>query len=123
MMLAKQDGKRHDFVVGMTHRGTGICLHSNSVANEAAVRALEVHCAKRKYAQRTSRWFGVSVGLNAGMQFGVTLEFPWERSPTMDELTRGMKSYSSLGKAMKTVSAPWYQRNLGAVRDAPVAAA
>lgn len=101
--MGKMDGKRHDFVLGMTEPGTGICFHCNPMPSEAAVRSLELHCAKRKYAQRTANWFGVSVGLQGEIQFGITLDFPWEQSPEMDELTKEMKQSSSLGSAMKMV--------------------
>jgi len=101
--MGKMDGQRHDFVLGMTEPGTGICFHCNPTPSEAAVRTLELHCAKRKYAQRTANWFGVSVGLQGEIQFGITLDFPWEQSSEMDELTKAMKPSSSLGSAMKMV--------------------
>ncbi len=101
--MAKMDGKRHDFVLGMTEPDTGICFHCNPTPSEAAIRTLEVHCSKRKYVQRAANWFGVSVGLKGEIQFGITLEFPWEKSSEMDDLTREMKTSSSLGRAMKTV--------------------
>jgi hypothetical protein len=101
--MAKMDGRRHDFVLGMTEPGTGICFHCNPTPSEAAIRTLELHCAKRKYVQRTANWFGVSVGLQGEIQFGITLEFPWEQSSEMDDLTREMKTSSSLSMAMKTV--------------------
>ncbi|MCF5669163.1 preprotein translocase, partial [Pseudomonas marginalis] len=97
--MGKMDGQRHDFVLGMTEPGTGICFHCNPTPSEAAVRTLELHCAKRKYAQRTANWFGVSVGLQGEIQFGITLDFPWEQSSEMDELTKAMKPSSSLGSA------------------------
>lgn len=101
--MAKMDGKRHDFVLGMSEPGTGICFHCNPTPSQEAVRSLEVHCAKRKYAQRATKWYGVSVGLKGEIQFGVTLSFPWERSPEMDELTKDMKPSSSFGRAVKTM--------------------
>lgn len=101
--MAKIDGKRHDFVLGMSEPGTGICFHCNPTPSQEAVRSLEVHCAKRKYAQRAAQWYGVSVGLKGEIQFGITLSFPWERSPEMDELTKDMKPSSPFGKAIKTM--------------------
>lgn len=101
--MAKMDGKRHDFVLGMSEPGTGICFHCNPTPSQEAVRTLEVHCAKRKYAQRAAKWYGVSVGLKGEIQFGITLSFPWERSPEMDELTKDMKPSSSFGRAIKTM--------------------
>lgn len=101
--MAKMDGKRHDFVLGMSEPGTGICFHCNPTPSQEAVRSLEVHCAKRKYAQRAAQWYGVSVGLKGEIQFGITLSFPWERSPEMDELTKDMKPSSPFGRAIKTM--------------------
>ncbi|WP_250888420.1 SEC-C metal-binding domain-containing protein [Pseudomonas sp. RC3H12] len=101
--MAKADGKRHDFVLGMSEPGTGICFHCNPRPSEEAARSLEVHCSKRKYAQRAAEWYGVSVGLSGEIQFGITLNSPWERSRAMDELTKDMKPSSSFGTAMKTM--------------------
>ncbi|MGG5286434.1 YecA family protein [Pseudomonas viridiflava] len=101
--MAKMDGKRHDFVLGMSEPGTGICFHCNPTPSKEAIRSLEVHCSKRKYVQRAAEWYGVSVGLKGEIQFGITLSFPWERSPEMDELTKDMKPSSSFGRAIKTM--------------------
>ncbi|GGM29899.1 hypothetical protein GCM10009425_45590 [Pseudomonas asuensis] len=101
--MAKMDGKRHDFVLGMSEPGTGICFHCNPTPSEEAIRSLQVHCSKRKYVQRAAEWYGVSVGLKGEIQFGITLSFPWGRSSEMDELTKGMKPSSSFGRAIKTM--------------------
>lgn len=110
---AKLDGKRHDFTAGMTGAGSGICVHCNPEPREDAVRVLEVQCAKRKYVQRTASWFGVSVGLEGEIQFGVTLEFPWERSQAMDALTQGMKPPMSVAQGMKAMERALIPRKYG----------
>jgi hypothetical protein len=101
--MMKKDGKRHDFVIGMTEPGTGICFHCNPTPSQAAVRELEAHCAKRKYTQQATTWHGVSVGPRGEIQFGVSLNFPWERQPGMEELTKDMKRSSPIGSAVKAI--------------------
>lgn len=55
---------------------------------------LETYCAKRKHRERAAQWFGVSLGLDGQVQFGVTLDFPWELSKELDQLTVDMKPAS-----------------------------
>lgn len=111
--MSKMDGKRHDFVLGMSDPGTGICFHCNPTPSQEAARSLEVHCAKRKYALRAAKWYGVSVGLDGEIQFGTTLSSPWERSPEMDELTKDMKSSSPLGRTIKAMERKLVPRKHG----------
>jgi hypothetical protein len=101
--MTKIDGKRHDFTIGMTEHGVGICFHCNPTPSEEAVRTLEVHCAKRKYTHQTPEWYGVSVGVNGEIQFGITLNFPWEKSTQLDDLTREMKPSSSVRQGLKAM--------------------
>jgi hypothetical protein len=89
--LVQVEGRRKAFVMGMTAVGRGVCFHCNPYPGEEAIRALELHCSKRKYVHQATSWFGVSVGLKGEIQFGITLDFPWERSPEMDELTKDMR--------------------------------
>lgn len=85
------DGKRHDVTLASSTHPSGISFHCNPKQSVEALATLETHCAKRKYAQRAPQWFGVSVGLAGDVQFGVTLDFPWEASEEMERLTTGMK--------------------------------
>lgn len=86
------DGKRHDATLASSTDLSGISFHCNPQPSVEAVATLETHCAKRKYAQRAPQWFGVSVGPAGDVQFGVTLDFPWEASDKMERLTVGMKA-------------------------------
>ncbi len=86
------DGKRHDATLASSTDPSGISFHCNPKPSVEAVATLETHCAKRKYAQRAPQWFGVSVAPAGDVQFGVTLDFPWEASDEMERLTVGMKA-------------------------------
>lgn len=86
------DGKRHDVTLASSTHPSGISFHCNPKPSVEAVATLETHCVKRKYAQRAPQWFGVSVGPVGHVQFGVTLDFPWEASDEMERLTAGMKA-------------------------------
>lgn len=89
---AQIDGKRHDVTLASSTPPSGITFHCNPKPSVEAVATLETYCAKRKYAQRAPQWFGVSVGTGGDVQFGVTLDFPWEASDEMERLTAGMKA-------------------------------
>jgi len=88
---AQFDGKRHDVTLASGPSEAGVCFHCNPTPSLQAIAELEGHCAKRKYRQRAGQWFGVSVSPEGEVQFGVTLDFPWEASTEMDQLTAGMK--------------------------------
>ncbi|UUZ66315.1 SEC-C domain-containing protein (plasmid) [Polaromonas sp. P1-6] len=85
------EGRRQDFTLASSTSEGGISFHCNPTPSGEAIAVLETHCAKRKYLQRSERWFGVSVSPGGRVQFGVTLEFPWEASEEMDRLTADMK--------------------------------
>ncbi|MFZ2308504.1 MAG: SEC-C metal-binding domain-containing protein [Rhodoferax sp.] len=87
----RSDGMAHDFTIGIGAAGEGItfyCLPGS--AHEAAER-LRTHCYRRKYAQKASKWFGLCIDINAHVQLGVALSFPWEKSAEMDANTAGMR--------------------------------
>ena len=97
------DGKRHDVTLASSTPPCGVSFHCNRTASPEAIAVLETHCAKRKYRQRAAQWFGVSVSPNGEVQFGVTLDFPWEASDEMERLTADMKSASKVRDALPQV--------------------
>lgn len=88
---AQLDGNRHDVTLASSTPPCGVSFHCNPTPSSEAIALLETHCAKRKYQQRAAQWFGVSVNPGGNIQFGVTLDFPWEASEEMDRLTAAMK--------------------------------
>jgi hypothetical protein len=88
---AKLDGKRHDITLASSTPPCGVSFHCNPAPSPEAIAVLETYCAKRKYQQRAAQWFGVSVSPDGQVQFGVTLDFPWEPSEKLDQLTADMK--------------------------------
>jgi len=88
---ARLDGKRHDATLASSTPPCGVSFHCNPTPSQEAIAVLETYCDKRKYQQRAPQWFGVSVGLEGEVQFGVTLDFAWEASDEMDRLTANMK--------------------------------
>jgi len=85
------DGKRHDVTLASSTTPGGVSFHCNPTLSPESIAVLETHCVKRKYQQRARQWFGVSVNPDGQVQFGVTLEFPWEPSEELDQLTANMK--------------------------------
>lgn len=88
---ARFDGKRHDITLAANDPPCGVTFHCNPTVSPEAIAVLETYCAQRKYKQRAPLWFGVSVSPDGQVQFGVTLDFPWEASDEMDKLTADMK--------------------------------
>lgn len=88
---ARFDGNRHDVTLASSTPPGGVSFHCNPTLSSEAFAVLETHCAKRKYKERAAQWFGVSVNPDGQVQFGVTLDFPWEPSEEMDRLTSNMK--------------------------------
>jgi hypothetical protein len=86
--MTREDGQGHDFTIGAEQGSASICFHSNAVSSVAAMRRLQFHCRKRKYILRSDTWFGLAIGGDCDIQFGVTLNFPWAESEQMNELTR-----------------------------------
>ncbi|BBF87674.1 hypothetical SecA-related protein [Aquitalea magnusonii] len=85
------DGKRHDVTLASSTTPGGVSFHCNPTLSPESIAVLETHCVKRKYQQRARQWFGVSVNPDGQVQFGVTLDFPWEPSEELDQLTANMK--------------------------------
>lgn len=88
---AQLDGNRHDMTLASSTPPGGVCFHCNLTPSHEAIAVLETVCANRKYQQHAAQWFGVSVNPDGKVQFGVTLDFPWEHSEEMDQLTANMK--------------------------------
>ena len=88
-LQTRADGRRHDFTLAQADGG--LCFHCNPAATDEAKKKLGGHCAMRKYRMRAPRWYGVSVDAHTSVQFGVALDFPWEQSESMDEITHCMK--------------------------------
>ncbi|KWO62002.1 preprotein translocase [Burkholderia ubonensis] len=107
------DGKRHDVTLASNAPPCGISFHCNPKPSPEAIAMLETHCAKRKYQQRAAQWFGVSVSPDGQVQFGVTLDFPWEASDEMERLTADMKSASNVRDALAQYSREISRRKLG----------
>lgn len=93
---AQRDRKLHDVTLSSGKPSGGITFHCNPNPSEEAIAVLETHCAKRKYQQRATHWFGVSVSPAGHVQFGITLNFPWEASEEMEQLTASMKPASKV---------------------------
>ncbi|AYN20066.1 SEC-C metal-binding domain-containing protein [Alcaligenes aquatilis] len=103
-------GKRHDVTLASSTPPCGVSFHCNPVATPEAMTVLKTHCAKRKYKQRAAQWFGVSVDPDGQVQFGVTLDFPWEPSEELDELTADMKPATQALNALHQYSRRGGQR-------------
>ena len=97
--LARNDGLGHDFSILMAGGKFGITVHCNASPSGIAKARLLDHCHRRKYDQRSGRWFGLCLSpSNDEPRFGVRVEFPWEQSDEMQERIK------VLGKPSKSIS-------------------
>jgi len=110
---ARIDGKRHDVTLASSNPPCGVCFHCNPTLSPEAVAVLETHCAKRKYQQRAAQWFGISVDPTGQVQFGVTLDSPWEASEEMEQLIADMKPASKVRDALPLLSRQVNRTKLG----------
>ncbi|QDW53434.1 nuclease-related domain-containing protein [Burkholderia sp. KBS0801] len=110
---AQFDGRRHDVTLASSTPPCGVSFHCNPTPSPEAIAVLETHCAKRKYRQRAAQWFGVSVSPDGQVQFGVTLDFPWEISDEMERLTTDMKPASNVRDALAQYSRKVSRQKLG----------
>lgn len=108
---AQLDRNRHDATLASSKPAGGISFHCNPTPSPEAIAVLENYCTKRKYQQRAAQWFGVSVSPAGQVQFGVTLDFPWEVSDEMEQLTADMKPASKVRDAL-----PQYLREVSRLK-------
>ena len=75
---AREDGKLHDFSLGIEGDITGITIHSTDERFEVASPRLMTHCERRKYRHHAPTWFGICVwSADGGIRFGINLNSPW----------------------------------------------
>lgn len=97
--LSRLDGGLHDFTLKMPDGG-GLTFHSSPFPEQIAKEMLLGHASRRKYVERSSRWFGVVVDpVTGNMRFGVMLDSPWSHDPAMDRETAHMARRSNITPA------------------------
>ena len=90
------DGLPHDFTMQLQD-GVGLTFHTSPFADAPARGALLDHCARRKYAQRANRWFGIVLDPKTReMRFGVMLDVPWAKDEGLELATAHMSRKSNV---------------------------
>lgn len=106
--LAKQaaiDGNFHDITVAVGN--TGLTVHVHDRPSSEAKERLRGHCNLRKYSQKVPTWFGLCLGSDHSVRFGLKLDQEWQQDDEMDRLVGTMPApkkfseLSMLGKAKK----------------------
>ena len=104
--LAKQaaiDGNVHDITVAVGN--TGLTVHVHDRPSSEARERLRGHCNLRKYSQKAPTWFGLCLGSDHSVRFGLKLEQEWQQDDEMDRLVGTMpapKKFRALGNLTKT---------------------
>lgn len=107
----KRDGKPHDFTISIDEAKEGICLHCSPGPLTEATRRLEAHCHARKYSLKANKWFGLCLDTDESIRAGVTLDFPWQHSDDMEQLTQPMRS--NPGRSTKGPVQKWPRTRIG----------
>lgn len=94
--MSLRDGRRHDFTIGVDSGKEGITFHCNFAPINEAREVMANYCYRRKYVQKADHWFGLSIDPAGQLQFGLTLDFPWEHSPDMEAHTALMRRKSNV---------------------------
>jgi hypothetical protein len=95
---ARDDGKLHDFSLGIEGDITGITIHSTDEKFEVASPRLMTHCERRKYRHRAPTWFGICVWpADGGIRFGMNLNSPWVYDKALEAATSTLKRPSKMG--------------------------
>lgn len=81
---AKQDGRKHDFTVGLGTSKAGLTMHCGRSDLASARERITAHCEVRKYSQKADRWFGLAVYPDGSLWFGVRLESSWKPNARLD---------------------------------------
>lgn len=82
---AQLSGRNRDITFAMGKESTGITVHCNFEPEWIAANILKRHCERRKYSEKASKWFGISVSPGAcAFRFGLSLDYEWKRNFQMD---------------------------------------
>lgn len=80
---AMLDAAPHDFTIGAS--GGGLTVHINDLPMSISEPRLRRHCERKKYQQRSKKWFGVLMS-SAGVVIRAIgkLDFSWKRDPVLE---------------------------------------
>jgi hypothetical protein len=99
------DGEGHDTSISLGDGECGLTVHCNDDLVEIARQNLESHCRKRKYAHHSTRWHGICIApKNRVLRFGLSLNFEWKQSNSMDAITQGMATTANSSGHAKLLS-------------------
>jgi hypothetical protein len=93
----EQDGQHHDLTFVRGKGESGLTIHCNDDSEFISSPRLDSHCERRKYAQKTNKWFGICIGQKIPkLRFGVNKEYDWVQSNEMDELVEDLPKLQNL---------------------------
>lgn len=110
-----QDGQPHNGAMPFPD-GSGFSFLCSPDDDVTAAENLTHICARRKYAQKADRWFGLCLTpAPARLRFGVRIADPWQQDDAMDVLTANMREAMPMRQVRQrlagAVAAPKVGRN------------
>jgi hypothetical protein len=77
------DAAPHDFTIGAS--GGGLTVHINDLPMQVSEPNLRRHCERKKYQQRSRRWFGILVSSTGAVIRAIgKLDFKWTRDAALE---------------------------------------
>lgn len=93
----RADGKHHDITLVFSSADTGLTIHLNDDPPSPSISRLRLYCERRKYKEKASRWFGLCMNPDdTTLRFGVSLNYQWNQSDSMDAETHHMQELSTV---------------------------
>ncbi|HEY3346853.1 MAG TPA: SEC-C metal-binding domain-containing protein, partial [Nitrospirota bacterium] len=97
----KEDRENHDFTIAVGAANSGLTIHCTNLCSNSLLYSLRTHCLIRKYKQKATRWFGLIIDTSLNLQGGLVLDYSWEQSQELDEMTMGLPAIT-LNEALGT---------------------
>lgn len=90
--LCRKDSKPHNFSM-IFDSGVGLTVHCCRTTEDSAKDRLQSHCLVKKYFQKATKWFGMSIHPDdLSLRFCLELDFEWQQSDDMDKITSDTKN-------------------------------
>lgn len=98
--MTNADGELHDLSAAWAD-SVGITIHCSIRPAPVAMAALASHCSKRKYKEKSPKWFGLCIDREGHIRFGANLYYPWIFDAEMEKSVEKMQSAQSM-KTLRT---------------------
>ncbi|MBB3182714.1 hypothetical protein FHR95_000238 [Halomonas fontilapidosi] len=101
---SRRDHKPHDLTMLFNDGNDGLTIHVTQKNPTESTGKLKDHCVSRKYIHRAKRWYGICIDpASQEVKYGITLDFPWEHNPDLEDLTSDMSEAIPINQAYQKI--------------------